>query len=70
MTLKPPTRTLPRLVMKDWPGKLGALSSTTIEGDWLSGDFTVADTPLSDFTRVGEGVQERPQNEKPPSNED
>lgn len=64
MTLKPPTRTLPRLVMKDWPEIKPIMPKG---GPWY---MAYGKDSLSDFTRVGEGVQERPQKEKPPSNED
>lgn len=54
MTLKPPTRTFPKLVMKEWPKTQPEL------------DDALARLLSPDFTRVLEGVegQKRPQKEK------
>lgn len=59
--MKPPTRTLPKVVMKEWPSHP------------LDGLTPFDERALSDFTRVVEetGIldQERPQKDGPPSNE-
>lgn len=68
MTLKPPTKTFPKLVMKEWPDlevqpeQDGSLTFTNVG----SGPTTITREALSDFTRVLEGVegQKRPQKEK------
>lgn len=58
MTLKPPTKTFPKLVMKEWPHIYIDKGVTYVNG--------VSEKSLSDFTRVLEGVegQKRPQKEK------
>ena len=46
MTLKPPTRTFPKLVMKEWPEKDKLECARDFVVNW--------DKALSDFTRVVE----------------
>ncbi|EKS37741.1 hypothetical protein [Afipia clevelandensis] len=53
MTLKPPTRTLPKVVMKEWPERdEHSRWAAKFEEDLI--DVLLADKPLSDFTRVVE----------------
>lgn len=49
METKPPTRTLPKLVMKEWPHVYIDKGVTYVNG--------VSEQSLSSFTRVGEDVQ-------------
>ena len=58
MTLKPPTRTLPKLFMKDWPEKdiSDYVSDRVFDGVRLLTPTQKARS-LSDFTRVLEGVE-------------
>lgn len=60
MTLKPPTRTFPKLVMKEWPEKPlegGHLFLTDQRTGEVSA-YPIRDGKiLSDFTRVLEGVE-------------
>ncbi len=58
MTLKPPTKSFPKLVMKEWP--LNAVERE-FGRNW---DTPNARKSLSSFTRVGEDVQKRPQKDK------
>lgn len=79
MTLKPPTKTFPKLVMKEWPERRGFFATLSPEqqkaaleyrGDENHGDERFSRKALSDFTRVLEGVQTKSQKEGSPSNED
>lgn len=82
-TLKPPTRSFPKLVMKEWP-KLdpetcianlrhaySQLSAGTVvdQCSFAQGLLGPAIEGLEDFTRVVEGVQGKSQNDRLPSNE-
>ena len=52
MTLKPPTKPFPKLVMKEWPGH------------HLDGLTPFDERALSDFTRVLEGVEGQKRSQK------
>lgn len=77
MTLKPPTRTFPKLAMKEWPERGGFFASLSPEqqkaaleyrGDENHGDERFSRKALSDCTRVVEEMgildQGRSQKEK------
>lgn len=53
MTLKPPTRTLPKLVKKEWPIPAEVLDAIGMTEDEARREFAMARS-LSDFTRVVE----------------
>ncbi|MGD9631633.1 MAG: hypothetical protein AB7V18_20540, partial [Pyrinomonadaceae bacterium] len=64
-----PTKTFPKLVMKEWPpSPIGCRYSVAGEHYYRGAICVLCGTPkaLSDFTRVLEGVegQKRPQKEK------
>jgi len=59
---KPPTKPLPKLVMKEWPDIYIDKGVTYVNG--------VSEKALSDFTRVLEGVQKKAPLAKPESKHD
>lgn len=63
MTLKPPTRTFPKLVMKEWPIPDEVLEVLGMTEEEARREFAMA-RALSDFTRVVEGVQKKSQKER------
>lgn len=65
MTLKPPAKTFPKLVMKEWPMTPENIHSFDREAE-LDRMKRFRERQVSDFTRVLEGVegQKRPQKER------
>ena len=85
MDTKPPTRTLPRVVMKEWPGKLvyaemdGSIWDVDASGpepdDEMMKEFVrnnISDKALSDFTRVVEetGILDQQRSQKEKSRDE
>lgn len=71
MTLKPPSKPLPKLVIKEWPEPMTPDEWADVAERLRDGRMVVySPKPLSDFTRVLEGVQTKSQKDRPPSNED
>lgn len=69
MTLKPPTRSFPKLKLVDWPPvtpEQAAQIDKLVAPEFACGGWVTVEA-LSDFTRVVEGVQTKPQKADTPN---